>query len=227
MAAPDDKTTSTHGIDIEAPDDAPPAEEGGGIAWSSLFYFASPRDRFSVGLGACLYLLVGATNASMQIIIGEGLKAQPDDGKLASSGRTLFTYLLFLGLGLAALMATAVLNLLLARQRQMARWKLEYLKAIVRQDVGWFDINKPQELASRIGEAIVHIDKAHSVTTYQSLLPLGQLIGGLVISLAFKWDMALIACSMGFFLCAPASFTQMRWVASPPKGALTRPRACV
>ena len=97
-----------------------------------------------------------------------------------------------------------------ARTRQMSRWKLEYLKAIVRQDVGWFDVNKPQELASRIGEAILYIDKAHSVTTYQSLLPVGQLLGGVTIAFVFKWDLALIACALGFLLCAPASFVQMK-----------------
>eukprot|EP00966_Prymnesium_polylepis_P135828 3139145-Prymnesium_polylepis.1 len=153
---------------------------------------------------------------SATIIIGEGLKAQPEDGKLATSGRVLFTYLVMLGMGLAILMAMAVMLILHARTRQMSRWKLEYLKAIVRQDVGWFDVNKPQELASRIGEAILYIDKAHSVTTYQSLLPVGQLLGGVTIAFVFKWDLALIACALGFLLCAPASFIQMKYDAQTP-----------
>ena len=33
---------------------------------------------------------------------------------------------------------------------QGARWRKHYLKAILRQDIGWFDTNNPNELSSRI-----------------------------------------------------------------------------
>jgi ATP-binding cassette subfamily B (MDR/TAP) protein 1 len=43
--------------------------------------------------------------------------------------------------------------------RNVSAMKKAYVSAIVRQDVGWFDTSKPQELATRIGESITLIHK--------------------------------------------------------------------
>jgi ATP-binding cassette subfamily B (MDR/TAP) protein 1 len=46
-----------------------------------------------------------------------------------------------------------------SKNRQVAKWKKGYIKGILRQDVGWYDTNKPQELSTRMGESLVLIEK--------------------------------------------------------------------
>ena len=38
--------------------------------------------------------------------------------------------------------------------RQTKRWRAAFLEAILRQDIGWFDVSNPSELTSRIGECV-------------------------------------------------------------------------
>ena len=53
----------------------------------------------------------------------------------------------------------------------MEKWRVAFLKAVLRQDIGWFDVNQGQQLAGQMGEAMVHIDRACSVPTYQGFMP--------------------------------------------------------
>mmetsp|Transcript_121413 Transcript_121413/g.302976 ORF Transcript_121413/g.302976 Transcript_121413/m.302976 type:complete len:720 (-) Transcript_121413:75-2234(-) len=43
--------------------------------------------------------------------------------------------------------------------RQLFRYKSAYLKAVLRQDVGWYDTSHPEELATRFAEAMVKVQK--------------------------------------------------------------------
>ena len=65
-------STSTKDVDLEMQadnvrQDVKVEVDGGGISWSSLFYFAEGRDRVCVIVGSLLYLSVGAINSSMQV----------------------------------------------------------------------------------------------------------------------------------------------------------------
>jgi hypothetical protein len=65
--------------------------------------------------------------------------------------------------------------------RQSAMWRKTYLKAILRQDVGWYDVNKASEL-STLGlhhcpcvvfpplSAVLSIHLSTSLSTYLSIL---------------------------------------------------------
>jgi len=116
--------------------------------------------------GLCFFA-VGALSAAMNIIMGSGFDPTTAGGSsrpnFADSGRDIFFKLCVLGAVMMGCMVPGVLCAMLPKQRQLARWKIAYVKAILRQDVAWYDVNKPQELAARIGDAIVHIEKAHSV----------------------------------------------------------------
>jgi len=42
--------------------------------------------------------------------------------------------------------------------RQTKRWRAAFLEAVLRQDIGWFDVSSPSELTSRIGEASSRVE---------------------------------------------------------------------
>ena len=45
------------------------------------------------------------------------------------------------------------------QKTQMARYRFSYMKAIIRQDIGWYDVSNPQELSTQFGEAMSTIEK--------------------------------------------------------------------
>ena len=100
----------------------------------------------------------------------------------------------------------ASLGSLYTRHKMMQRWRVEYFRAILRQDVGWFDINNGQRLAGQMGEAMEHLERAFSVPTYQGLMPLGMIIGAGAISFAVAPVLACITFGTALVVVAPASF---------------------
>ena len=95
----------------------------------------------------------------------------------------------------------------LSKNRQVAKWKKGYIKSILRQDVGWYDINKPQELSTRMGESLVHIESGLGIGTAGLFCAgLGQFVLSTGIGIYYKWDLALVALGVAAFTYIPAMF---------------------
>lgn len=92
-----------------------------------------------------------------------------------------------------------------SRYSMMARWKVEYLKAILRQDVGWYDVNQPQQLAAHMSEAMQNIDQAFTVATYQGYQMLGMCIVGSIVALVVVPGLAGVCLGCALVLVLPAS----------------------
>jgi ATP-binding cassette subfamily B (MDR/TAP) protein 1 len=98
----------------------------------------------------------------------------------------------------------------LSKNRQVSKWKKGYIRGILRQEVGWYDVNKPQELSTRMGESLVLIEKGLGAGTIGLLfLGVSQLITGLAIGFYFAWDLAAITTAAALITFAPASVYSM------------------
>jgi ATP-binding cassette subfamily B (MDR/TAP) protein 1 len=82
------------------------------------------------------------------------------------------------GVGTAAAEAAGSTAIENAKHRQITLWKKEYLKSILRQDVGWYDVNRPQELSTRMGESLVYIEKGLHSSNGNIFSNKGQVSGG-------------------------------------------------
>ena len=65
--------------------------------------------------------------------------------------------------------------------RMMAKWRVGYLKAVLRQDSAWYDVNKGQELAGTMGAAMNKLERALSLQTYIALIPLGNVLSASLV----------------------------------------------
>merc|ERR1719453_939102 len=74
-----------------------------------------------------------------------------------------------------------------------ARWRKEYLKGILRQDVAWFDTNNPNELSGKIASITQDLEQGINgkITEIPRFL-IGQGLLGLGIAFYYSWDMALV-----------------------------------
>ena len=76
--------------------------------------------------------------------------------------------------------------------RQSAAWRKNYIKSIMRQDVGWYDVNQPNELPSRVAANTQAIELGISSKLSFFVRYLVQGLGGLLFAFIYKWDMALV-----------------------------------
>ena len=94
-----------------------------------------------------------------------------------------------------------------SKNRQVAKWKKGYIKGILRQDVGWYDTNKPQELSTRMGESLVHIESGLGIGTAGLFcVGLGQFVLSTGIGIYYKWDLALVALGVASFTYIPSMY---------------------
>ena len=84
-----------------------------------------------------------------------------------------------------------------SRERMLVKWKCLYLKAIVRQDVGWYDTNNPTELAPRIGEATKLIEEGMGGKAMIFFEWVGMGISGLVLCFYYNWAVGLVVLACG------------------------------
>ena len=177
-----------------------------------LYHFATRGDMTLIIISALLYLAVGAAQGVMQLIMANALTVDPGSS-LVDAGRTAFKILaIYMGASVAGAFTIGSGCALIARHRMMAKWKVNYLKSVLRQDIGWYDVNKPNELAGRMGEAMVHIEKGFSVGTYMGLMPLGQSAAATIIALAVVPDLAALCLTLALVTVVPASIVLARTV---------------
>ena len=88
----------------------------------------------------------------------------------------------------------------LAGERLVARFRVRVFKAIVRQDVAFFDENQSGELQSRLANDTTTIQEAVTVNISMGLRWAAQVIVGLVIIFFQSWKLSLLMLSVVPFL---------------------------
>ncbi len=66
------------------------------------------------------------------------------------------------------------------------------MKAILRQDVGWFDVSKPEELASKVSAGIALVHKGLEGSNYLIFLAIGSVVTGIAGGFAENWAISLV-----------------------------------
>ena len=88
----------------------------------------------------------------------------------------------------------------LAGERLVARFRVRVFKAIVRQDVAFFDDNQSGELQSRLANDTTTIQEAVTVNVSMGLRWAAQVIVGLVIIFIQSWKLSLLMLAVVPFL---------------------------
>ena len=72
------------------------------------------------------------------------------------------------------------------------KYRERYLESILRQDVSWFDVSKPQELSTSIGAECVAIQNGLGAKVGNVIMGLSMFIGGMVVSFLYGWQLGLV-----------------------------------
>jgi hypothetical protein len=161
-AAPDLEAAATPASPGGTPADKPAATRRGAAkkeaktTFRQLFRYATPAD-VALNVLACVAAAVdGAIFPLFSLLFGELLNAfNAPSGGGSDFTETINRYALwFLLIAIGAAIAAFLENALImvTAERQIRRVREEYLRALLRQDVGFYDLNKAGELAARLVE---------------------------------------------------------------------------
>ena len=176
---------------------------------SAIYHYATPLDIVFVGVGCFCKAAFGFLQSYVLVLFGEFFVIDAGRSYLEMGEYMLWVMCVF---GAASMGVECVGSTCfeLSKNRMVAKWKKGYIKGVLRQEVGWYDVNKPQELSTRMGESLVLIEKGLGQSTVGMIcMGLGQLVSGLAIGLVFKWDLALVSLATSLITFVPAAVYSM------------------
>jgi ATP-binding cassette subfamily B (MDR/TAP) protein 1 len=142
---------------------------------------------FALASGLCLpatlYFFAGTMDS-----VGNAMAGGYDSAALRSSSvRMVQVGLVYIGCT-AAYAGLADIS----KAHQMAEYKKRYLRSFLRQDVGWYDVSRPHELASRFGEAMLAIEEGVSFKGMMLLEACYTLVFCFAIGFYYGWDVCAV-----------------------------------
>ncbi|KYQ92143.1 ABC transporter B family protein [Tieghemostelium lacteum] len=183
------------------------------VAFRQLFRFADRIDFCLMFFGSIAAILNGAAMPCVSLIFGEIIDAfnpgkfnnDPGYGIEAAVTKISMWFLILGGIVFALSYLETTLWMI-AGERQTNRVRTEYLSSILRQEIGWFDTNKSNELASRINSDTVLYQDAIGEKVGHFLHNISTFFAGFAIGFTKGWQLTLVITSISPLLAFGGGF---------------------
>lgn len=125
---------------------------------------------------------------------------------------TYTLYWVYLSAAIFVLIYVATVGFYYVGERTARALRNAYLKAIIRQNMAFFDTHEPGEVSTRIMSDMTFVQEGITSKVSIALTALAAFSSSLVIALTVQWKMALILSPMFLIMTAVASFGGSRIV---------------
>ena len=194
------------GVDKAEADAGPPP-----ASFAELYQFASGSEKLlllfavlcATGAGCSMpMMLIAFGSAFDQLGVAETLPGKSVIGE--QMDKMLFTFV-YIGVGMGLGKGLYIASVQYVCSSQMLKYKMAFLKAVLRQDVAWYDTSSPEELTTRFEEAMVKVQKGLSAPAFMFFEGLGYGLGSLVMAFVYEPVVAGITIAAVPLLIIPAS----------------------
>ncbi|KAI8391129.1 putative ABC transporter protein [Radiomyces spectabilis] len=174
------------------------------VPYYKLFRFATPIDLLMIFVAAVFSAGIGAVIPLQIILFGKLLgnvaDMMGDPSKMLDSAMPMI--LTYVYLGTAVLVASYVANCLwvLTGRNQTRRIRILYLRAIMHQDMAWFDKAEEGSLNSRLAADTQMIQNGISEKMGLSIYCFAQFVSGFVVAFTQGWKLAVVMLAAVPFL---------------------------
>ncbi|CDH59293.1 abc transporter b family protein [Lichtheimia corymbifera JMRC:FSU:9682] len=170
------------------------------IPMHKLFRFATPLDRFMIAIACICSIIVGFLQPCSIAFFGAFVKQvmdSLDEGKSVSDA-TQPIVLVFVYLGTIILVLAYIANSLwvITGENQTRRIRTEFVHAVMRQDMGWYDQATEGSLTTRLATDAQLIQEGISEKFGSMIRALSAFVLGFVIAFVMGWNLAVIVLAL-------------------------------
>ncbi|RLN93018.1 hypothetical protein BBJ28_00012593, partial [Nothophytophthora sp. Chile5] len=183
------------------------APDGQLVPMSELFSYADKTDRLLMAVGTVGALAAGVSQPIQIVLFGDVLNSfNPKDpgSNIEDSIKGVALNFVYVGIAVFVCGVLQVACWTITASRQAKRIRSEYVSAIMTKEIGWFDVNEPMQLGSRVAEASVTIQEGMGRKLGDGLHFSSMAISGIVIGLIKGWKLALILLAFTPFIAFTA-----------------------
>ena len=167
------------------------------IPFFSLFRHGTTQDKLIIFIGMIIQASVGLSFSGMNLVFGEVLDdlSSPSESILGSTiGTIKIMAVLAAVFGAAAFIGMSFIPFGAARITNRVR--NAYVKAVLAQDMEFFDESKPGEIVAALAEYTMDFEEGLSIKLGEGLQATAGGLGGLVVALYFSWQITLMCLVM-------------------------------
>lgn len=175
----------------------------------TLYRFAGVSDVLLVVIGLVCGAVHGAAYPMFTLVVG-GIVNNFNDFFGNSGASQVFQHnvdhksLYFVYIGIAILGSSLIENLILVNRGEIlaARYRKAYMRAVIHQNIAYFDKLGTGEITTRITNDTMSIQEAVSEKSGNILQGVAAFVAALVVSFASQWKLACILLPSMFFVVA-------------------------
>eukprot|EP01133_Synstelium_polycarpum_P008407 gene8407-9888_t len=182
------------------------------VGFFELFRFASKLDILFMIIGSIAATAAGVAMPAISIVFGKVMDlfraenfADPNY-KLGPEVSKVCLYFVYIAAGMFVASYLEVSLWTMAGERQAIRCRKAYLKAIIKQEIGWFDITKSSELATRIASDTQLFQEAIGEKVGNFIHFTSTFLSGFIVGLVNGWQLALVILAVTPLLAAAGAF---------------------
>ncbi|ETL82115.1 hypothetical protein L917_17662 [Phytophthora nicotianae] len=189
---------------------------------SELFSYADGTDKILMILGAIGAMVAGIAQPIQIVLFGDVLNTlHPSNGgtDIEDGVRDVALKIVYLAVAVFFAGIFQVACWSITASRQSKRVRSAYVSAIITKEIGWFDMNEPMQLGSRVAEATMIIQEGMGRKVGDGLSSFAMGIAGIIIGIVKGLQLALILLVFTPFI-AVAAFLAMKVLSTSTQAGL-------
>mmetsp|Transcript_20465 Transcript_20465/g.62301 ORF Transcript_20465/g.62301 Transcript_20465/m.62301 type:complete len:1315 (-) Transcript_20465:278-4222(-) len=170
-------------------------EQEGAATIAEMFMLADSTDYFLMTIGTIAAAANGISQPLMVVLLGDAFESLSGEDLTETAARVSILFCI-----LAAISQVAAAVQFGAWQasgrRQSQKLREAWFRAVVRQDIGWFDVNNPGEMPSRIASSILTFEEGVSKKVAEGIQFLLTFVAGLAIAFFYNAYVSLVVVGL-------------------------------
>ena len=167
------------------------------ITYLSLFSDTNRTERFLMFIGICGALASGTGLPLFSLVFGDltnslGPTQNGIKSDLVGQAGTQSAYFVYIGIGIFVCLGTAMGIFLNLCEKISCRIRKSYFSALIRQEIGWFDVLNPNELAAKVALDAQTVQKGIGEAIPTFFMSMATVIGAFVMGFARGWELSLV-----------------------------------
>ncbi|XP_063678804.1 ATP-dependent translocase ABCB1-like [Bolinopsis microptera] len=169
------------------------------VTFGQYYRYATKLDGLFITVAIFFAAIKGLGWPSIMIVFGlmiDDLAGVGLDGTVRGSQMAMFAYF-YIGLGFVNILAgyLSTTLMLLSAERQSSKARNEYFRAIMRQEIGWFDETSSGELTTRLTSDISKLRDGMSDKVCLAVQWMTAFLAGFIIAFCYEWRLSLVIMS--------------------------------
>ncbi|GAB9470280.1 Multidrug resistance protein abc superfamily [Globisporangium polare] len=202
-----DNHLGVHYGHVDATHQQPAPADGKLVSLGELFSYADTSDKLLMAAGALGGIASGLAQPLQILLFGDMVNSfnpatTVDDASSAmrdSINRVSLNFV-FLAIGTVVAGFFQVACWSMTASRQAKRIRSAYVSAILTKEIGWFDVNEPMQLPTRVADSTVTIQEGMGRKIGDGLQFFSMAVSGIAIGLAKGWELALVLLALTPFI---------------------------